>query len=106
MAGHTATRLEGLFTFDGIALGLRWQIAGYARLPDERGDGLDVVLVQPEGGHFGAGPPFVRVLQPRRDPLFVHLHADFLEARSDLLDFTDQIALADVGLFDLGIEPG
>ena len=38
-----------------------------AGLPDEGGDGADLVVVQAEGGHLGAFAPRVRILQPDRE---------------------------------------
>ncbi len=63
---------------------------GHAGLPDERRDGLDLVIVQAEGGHLGAFAPVVRILQPDRNPLLVQLHAHFFQAGPDLLDFAHQ----------------
>ena len=74
-------------------------------MPDERSDGFDIVLIQAEGGHLGAGPPFVWILQPDRNPLFMHFHADFFETGADLFHFADQVARVHVLLLDFGVKP-
>src|SRR5205807_2314801 len=90
VTGHAAARLEGLFALLGVARRIYGQLAGDGGLPDERGDGLNLILVQAEGRHLGTGPPVVRILDPDREPLLVELHAHFLEAGADLLDLADE----------------
>ena len=104
MAGHAAARFEGFLALFRIARRLMRQIARHAGLPDERGDGLDFAVVQAESGHLGAGTPHVRILEPDRQPLLVHLHAHFFEAGPDLLDLAHQAARTVVILFDLGVQ--
>src|SRR5262249_49814889 len=85
MAAQTAKRLKQFFAMTGVALRLRGRLDIERRLPEERGDGLDFVIVEPEGRHLGSGAKCLRVRKPYGYPLFAQLRTDFFQIGTDFL---------------------
>ncbi len=90
VAGHAAAGFESGFAARGVARGVLLQCAGDAGLPDEGGDGLNLVILQAEHRHLGGGAEVVGALEPDRDPIPIDLHADFFEAGADFLFFAHE----------------
>ncbi len=71
MAGEAAARFEQFFSVGGVAGIALGQRISQRRLPDEGGDGLDLVVVETEIRHFSGSAEITGLLEPNGNPIFI-----------------------------------
>ena len=71
VAGEAAARFEQFFSVSGIAEFVLGQGILERGLPDESGDGLDLVVAKAEIRHFRGGAEVAGLFEPNRNPIFV-----------------------------------
>src|SRR3989441_3060183 len=71
VTGEAAARFEQLFAVSGVARLVLGQLIGERRLPNECGDGSDLLIVESEIRHLGCGAEVAGLLEPNRNPVLV-----------------------------------
>ena len=91
VTGHAPSGFEQDLAPFRITLSLFLQISIDAGLPDERRDGLGLILLQTKARHFGGGPESVGILDPPRQPVAPQLDSNLLEIRPGCLDLFQKL---------------
>src|SRR5438445_2234288 len=104
VAGETAARFEQFFTVNGIAEFVLGQGILERGLPDESGDGFDLIVVQAEVRHFGGAAEVAGFLEPHGNPILVELQANVLEIWSDLFHVLEETLGGTIELHDAQVE--
>src|SRR6516225_7692623 len=76
VARQTPARLDQLLSVCRIPRSMFRNRIGEARLPQIRGNRLDLIVVEPEVGHFRCRAEIRRLPEPHRNPVFVQLQAN------------------------------
>src|SRR5439155_5350882 len=79
VAGEAAARFEQFFSVSGIAESVLGQGILERGLPDESGDGFDLIVAKAEVRHFGGAAEVAGFLEPHGNPILVELQANVLE---------------------------
>src|SRR5207302_11077796 len=104
VAGETAARFEQFFSVSGIAEFVLGQGILERGLPDESGDGFDLIVVQAEVRHFGGAAEVAGFLEPHGNPILVELQANVLEIWSDLFHVLEETLGGTIELHDAQVE--
>ena len=73
-------------------------------LPDVGGDGLDLLIIEAEVGHFGGGAKIGGLFQPHGDPVPVQLEANVFEVGANFLQVLQQALCGAVKLDNAQVE--
>src|SRR5258708_25704490 len=79
VARETSSGVKQLFAMPGTAELVLGQRISESRLPQVRGDGLDLRIGEAEIGHLGGRAEGAGLLQPNGNPVLIQLEANILE---------------------------
>ena len=104
VAGEAAARFEENLSVVGVSGRLLLERrTGERILPDESGDGVDLVVGEFELRHFGGRPEFSGVPDPVRNPFLAEFLAGFFQIGADLFNFLQEIVAVNFERFALRV---
>ncbi len=104
VARETSPGVQQLFAMAGAASLVLGQRISERRLPQVCGDGLELLVVETEIGHFSGGAEGAGLLQPNRNPILVELEPNLFEIGANFLHVLQEAFVRAIELNDAQVK--